>query len=381
MVKKKTFIGISIVFIILIAVFFIKLFPLFWGVVVDKKIDIKKSEAGNINILLMGRGGGTHEGPDLTDTIMLASINQKKNTVNLISIPRDLYVDSIHSKINSAYANGEEIRSGKGILLARSTVGSVTGVHPDYTVIIDFFGFVKLVDLLGGIDVQVQKTLDDYAYPTEGKEKELCGVTEDGIASFSAQIATGSATEADLFPCRFENLHVPAGMEHMDGALALKFVRSRHALGSEGSDFSRSKRQQLVIDAVRNKVLSIGTLTNPVKLLGMINILKDSVKTDIPEGQYDDFIKLVQKMKGAQIKNSVIDQGNTGDSRYGLLINPPRADYDGAWVLAPRAGRGNYSEIKEYVACIIKGQNCVITKTSIVIPTPTPTVSVTQKSR
>lgn len=377
MLKKKGFIVVVVLLVVLLLLV-VRFLPFFWGVIIDKKINIKKNEAGSINILLMGRGGGMHDGPDLTDTIILASLNPDKNTIDLISIPRDLYVDSLHTKINAAYANGEEKEKGKGILLARSTVESVTGVRPDYVVVIDFSGFVRLVNLLGGIDVKVENTLDDYAYPTAGKEKELCGVTEDGIASFSAQIATGSATEFDAFPCRFEHLHVPSGLQHMDGDVALKYVRSRHALGSEGSDFARSHRQQLVISALREKVLSLGTLGNPVKVIGIINILKDSITTDIPEGQFDDFIKLAQKMKGAVIKNAVIDQGE-GD-RYGLLINPPLEDYNGAWVLAPRVGRGDYSEIKTYVACIIKGQNCIIGKTGIIIPTPTIIPSKAKKS-
>lgn len=373
-VKKKVGIGVGIVLGFLILVFIMRTLPFFWGVFVDKKINVKKTENGAINLLLMGIGGGVHDGPNLTDTIILANINPQKNTIHLVSIPRDLYVDSLHSKINAAYATGQD-KDEKGFLYAKSTVGSVTGVYPTYVVVIDFSGFVKLVDLLGGIDVNVENTLVDHAYPDEGKEKELCGVTEDGMASFSAQIATGSATDADIFPCRFVDLRVEKGLQHMNGDLALKFVRSRHAFGSEGSDFARSRRQQLVINAVRNKILSLGTLANPVKVIGIINILRDNIHTDIPEDQFDDFIKLAQKMKGAKIDSTVIEEGDASADRYGLLINPPLTDYNGQWVLAPRAGRGNYSEIKKYVSCIFNNGKCVITQTSVLTITPTPTVT------
>ncbi|HMS22314.1 MAG TPA: LCP family protein [Candidatus Levybacteria bacterium] len=373
-INKKIAIGVGFVILIIFLLIILKTLPIFWGVFIDKKINVKKSENGNINILLLGIGGAKHDGPDLTDTIILASINPQKNIVHLVSIPRDLYVDSLQSKINAAYANGQE-KGGKGILLARSTVASITGIRPDYVFVLDFSGFIKLVDLIGGIDVPVQNTLDDYAYPEEGKENELCGVTDDGLASFSAQIATGSATEFDLFPCRFLHLHVPAGVQHMDGELALKFVRSRHALGQEGSDFARSKRQQLVINAVRDKILSLGTLANPVKLIGIVGILGDNIRTDIPEGQFDDFIKLAQKMKGAKIESTVIDEGDLGQERYGLLINPPLQEYNGQWVLAPRAGRGNYSEIKTYLSCVLKGGKCLITKDSVEIVKAPPSVT------
>ncbi len=372
LISKKALVITLVILVSIVIIFLISHFSFFWGLLIDRRININKGSFGNVNVLILGIGGGNHEGPDLSDTIILASLQQEKNKISLISVPRDLFIKSLGSKINAAYATGQE-KGNNGILLARSTVDFVTGVRPDYVVVVDFSGFIKLVNLLGGIDVNVEHTLDDYAYPVEGKEKELCGVTEDGIASFSAQIATGSATEFDAFPCRFENLHVEMGQQHMNGELALKFVRSRHAIGAEGTDFARSRRQQLVINAVRNKILSLGTLANPVKIIGMIGILKDNIHTDIPEDQFDDFIKLAQKMKQAKISSYVIDWGDAQNSRPGLLINPLLKDYNGQWVLIPRRGVSDFSEIKNYVACAATGATCLVTENSIVEnPTPTP---------
>lgn len=371
--RREILWGAGIILSILILIFILKALAFLWGVFIDKNISVKKTKEGDVNVLLMGIGGAAHEGPDLTDTMILASIHPEENRVDLISIPRDLYVESLGKKINHAYSIGQ-LKGGKGILVSRSAVNAVTGVRPDYVFVIDFSGFVKLVDLLGGIDVNVENTLDDYAYPVEGEEQELCDVTEDGIASFSAQIATGSATEFDIFPCRFDHLHVEKGFQHMDGNLALKFVRSRHALGIDGSDFARSRRQQLTIDAVRNKVLSLGTLTNPVKVIGILGIIKGNIFTDIPEDQYDDFIKLAQKMKGAKIISYVIDEGDNYRQRPGLLLNPPLTDFNGMWVLVPRKGSSNFSEIQEYVRCIISGKDCMVTEDGIKIVTPPPTV-------
>lgn len=369
--KKKLFMWSGFFVVIIIIILLVRYFSLFWGLTIDRDVDVKQTKEGGTSILLMGKGGGSHEGPDLTDTIMLASLNPEKNTVDLISIPRDLYIKSMGSKINAAYIKGEKEK--KGMIYAKAIVASVTGIKPDYAVVIDFSGFEKLIDLLGGIDVNVDNTLIDSAYPTEGKERELCGVTEDGLASFSAQIATSSATESDIFPCRFEVLRIEEGKQHMKGGLALKFVRSRHALGNEGSDFARSKRQQSVINAIREKVLSLGTLANPLKVVGIIGILKDNIATDIQENEYDDFIKLAQKMKGAKITSHVLDTGDVSDERYGLLINPPLDESVGfQWVLSPRAGVGDYSEIKEYVLCVLEGKECEITETDVrVIASPT----------
>lgn len=368
MVKKKRkniLLGALIITGILVVIFLIRFFDVWWGLLFNKGIDIKKNESGIVNILLLGIGGGTHDGPNLTDTIILASINPEKNTVNLISIPRDVYVPNLGSKINKAYAVGQG-KNKQGIALVGSAIHAISGVKPDYTVVIDFSGFVKLIDLLGGIDVQVENTLDDYEYPVTGLEDALCDYTEDAIASFSAQIATGSATEPEIFPCRYSHLHVEEGLQHMDGELALKFARSRHAIGREGTDFARSRRQQLVIDAVRNKVLSLGTLTNPVKIIGMINILASNINMNIEESEYDDFIKLAQKMKDAKISNYVIDAGDIRDERSGLLINPaPTEELGYQWILSPRVGANDFSEIKEYIACILSGKVCEVAEEGI----------------
>jgi len=368
--RKKATIIVTIIVALLVLVI-ARYVPIFWGIFVDKKISLTTASEGNVNLLLMGIGGGNHDGPDLTDTIIFANIQPDKKIVHLISIPRDLYIKPLGSKINAAYADGQ--KKGKGILLAKSTVGAVTGITPDYTVVIDFSGFVKLVDVLGGIDVDVENKLDDFAYPDEGKENDLCGNTEDSLATFSAQIATGSATESDIFPCRFIHLHVEKGTQHMDGKLALQFVRSRHAIGEEGTDFARSSRQQLVIEAVRNKLLSLGTISNPIKIFSIIQLLRQNINTDIPEDKFDDFIKLAQKMKGAKITSNVLDTGDIGNERYGLLVNPPiSSEFGYQWVLSPRAGSSDYSEIQSFVECLVSGNLCTVTQTSVEKTTPTP---------
>ena len=334
--------------------------------VFNKRIDLKKERMGNINVLLLGRGGGKHEGPDLTDTMMLAVINHPKDRVDIISIPRDLWVPEIKAKINKAYSIGQE-KDGQGILLAKAAVQNVTGENIDYIVVIDFSGFVKLVDHLGGIDVVVPREFDDYAYPIEGKEEDPCEKTEEEIASLSAEIATGSATESEAFPCRYKHLHFDQGLVHMTGIQALEFSRSRHALNGEGNDFSRSQRQQAVISAIREKTLSLGMILNPVKVLGAFNIIRDNIDTNIQVGELDDFINLAQEMQDAVVNSSVIDFGDEEKGRYGLLIEPERTSDKGFQsVLIPRVGDGNFSEIHEYVKCIVDGLVCAVDKNGIV---------------
>jgi len=345
----------------------------FWDKSVTQIAHINAPPPKPINILLLGIGGGTHEGPDLTDTIIFMHIDPIQKKVTLVSLPRDLWIPDIGSKVNATYTFASEKNPGSGLSVMKTEVGKILGQHIDYAVKIDFGGFVKAVDILGGLDIGVDRTFDDYAYPIEGNEDATCGLTNDQIASAAAAIASGSATELQSFSCRYKHIHFDKGIAHMNGETALEYVRSRHAVGPEGSDFARSKRQEKIISAFKANLFSVGTLLNPVKVIDLVNTLAGSLETDIKQSQYADFISLAQDMKGAKIASSVLDTGDSENDQYGLLVNPPiSTDYGGAWVLVPRAGPIDYSEIQTYVACEISGGNCIVGQYGIVTPTPKP---------
>lgn len=331
------------------------------GTAFNKNIDLKKTE-DKINVLLLGVGGGAHQGPDLTDTIIFASLDPENSKVTLVSIPRDLWITDLNARINTAYSGAEAKRKGGGILLSNAVVKKVTGYAIDYTVKIDFNGFIKIVDILEGIDIDVQSAFDDDKYPITGKENDSCGYSDEDIKAF---IATGSA-EIDIqekFICRYKRLHFDQGITHMDGQTALEFVRSRHAEGSNGTDFARSKRQEQVIKAIKDKIFSINFFLNPAKIVSVYGALKDSIDTNIKEDEIDDFIKLANKMKKAKIESVVLDYGDNQKGTSGLLINPPISlAYENQWVLIPRIGNDNFSEIQKFVACEIKIGNCPISE-------------------
>lgn len=332
-----------------------------------------KNSNGITNILLLGIGGGVHDGPNLTDTIILVNLNQNTKKITMVSIPRDLWVPDLQGKINTAYSDGQD-NGGKGLVLAKATVQKLLNQPIDYSFRIDFSGFEKAVDLVGGLDINVDRTFDDYAYPIEGKEDASCGHTDQEIADWSNQATPSS--DLEFFPCRFMHLHVDKGQQHMDGTTALRYVRSRHALGPEGSDFARSKRQQKVIAAFKDKVLSAQTLLNPAKLIDLYNTLKDSIDTDISQDDYAGFVTVAQKMKNSKVESVSLDMGDAESGKIGLLINPPiSAEYHNAWVLAPRTGGNDFSEIQQYVACMVTAGNCIVTETGIGTPTPTPRIA------
>lgn len=372
--KKNLLLLIGVILFILIGIFHKQLasfFGIFYGVTIDKAINLTKPEKETFNIALLGIGGGSHEGPNLSDTIIVANVNVKHNKVNMFSIPRDLWIPDVKDKINSIYA--EEKEKNNGIRAVSSILEKITGEKIDYVLVLDFDGFKKLVDYFGGIDVNVVDTLDDYHYPVEGSEDNNCGKSDQDIQEFTATVSAESEFW-DYFPCRYKHLHVEQGVQHMNGQLALEFVRSRHGVGSEGSDYARSRRQQLVISALREKAFSLGVILNPVKLIGVYNILKDNIDTNIDIEKVDDFIKLASKLKGGEIKNNIIEESKI--NKPGLLIHPEISEeYRLKWVLIPRVGNGNFSEIQQYFKCISNGVECVIEKKGILIPSPTKDVS------
>lgn len=360
-------IGLGIIVVIVIFIIFFRIGSVATQTIFNDSIDLKKQDE-RVNILLLGIGGGKHDGPNLSDTIIFASIDPKMKTISLVSIPRDFWDPDLDAKINTAYAFGEEREENGGLQLSREVVEKITGQKIDYVLRIDFAGFVKAVDLLGGLDITVERELDDYEYPITGKETDTCGVSEEKFD----ELATASS-QLEAFPCRYEHVHFDPGRQHMDGETALKFVRSRHAIGVEGSDFARSMRQEKVISAFRDKVFSLGTILNPVKIVSLYDVLSDSIATDIKESEYDDFIKLAKKMEGSKTQSVIMDFGNEDDERYGLLINPPISpEFRGQWVIIPRKGNGEYEEIHEFIMCTLRGDICEVTNTGIrEIPTPT----------
>lgn len=331
--------------------------PLLFQLLFNKNIELRKTDSQTINVILLGIGGGKHEGPNLSDTVIFASLNIKDSKITLVSLPRDMWVTELDGRINTAYAKGEAKRKGSGLILAKSVVSKITGQNINYGLVIDFSGFEKAVDVLGGLEIIVNRAFDDFEYPIEGKENDPCDNKEEDLE----KLAT-SSSQLEAFPCRYEHLHFDKGLAHMNGDTALKFVRSRHAKGSEGTDFARSQRQEKVIEALKNKAFSLQIL-NPARILGLYYTLEQSIDTDVKENEFDDFIKVAQKLQKAKIQSVVIDNGDLKDSRGGLLTHPDISEiYNFEWVLIPRAGKDRYSEIHEYIRCRLEQGECIISE-------------------
>ena len=255
--------------------------------------DWQKKE--RVNILLLGIDEREDQyGPWRTDTMIVLTIDPENNTAGMLSIPRDLWVtipDYGEDRINTAHYTGDlKKHPGGGPALAIKTVQYNLGIPIHYYVRVNFGGFVEAIDTIGGVDIYVEKEIDDPLYPDS---------------------AFG-----------YDPLYIPAGQQHMDGELALKYARTRHG----GSDFDRLRRQQQVIMAVRDKVLRLGMLPDLLpKLPGLLKTLGDSVQTDLQPDEMLNLVQLASKIDEEHIKTATIDSSMT----------EPTTRYNGAQVLIP----------------------------------------------
>lgn len=277
---------------------------------------------------VLGIGGPGHDGPTLTDTMIFTSVNS--SGIAMLSIPRDIWYEPGKTKINALYYYGEEKK--QGIELTKQAFRDMLGKEVDYYLIVDFNTFRKAVDLIGGIDINVDRAFDDNKYPIPGKENDLCN---------------GDKT----YQCRYEKLHFDAGLQHMDGELALKFARSRYSESEEGTDFARDVRQQKVIQAIRNKVMTREVLLNRKMVENLWNIFNTGVKTNITKDDILPLAKLYLSLKSKQINSFVLDGWQ---EENGLLYHPVTHDSK-QWVLLPRGD--NWDRVHLLVECLTSQAN------------------------
>jgi LCP family protein required for cell wall assembly len=291
----------------------------------DGAIDLTKLKGegdGRINILVMGVGGAGHDGPDLSDTMMVWSIDPKTKDVAMLSVPRDLYVkipSSIRNRAQFGKINAANALGGPDV--AAKAVESVIGVPIHYFVVVDFSGFKQAIDAVGGVDINVKQALFDKTYPCETGNK-YCPYVQ------------------------------PAGLIHMSGLQALRYSRCRHndpGIGNCGNDYGRAARQQEVITALRQKALSAGTLTNPIKLNGLINAIGGHVKTDLQLGELNKLAAMAKDINPAKVVNKVLD-----DAPDSFLVGGTNIIPAAGYIYVPKAGIAvanyfDYSDIQDFI--------------------------------
>ncbi len=248
-----------------------------------------------INILLLGlRGEEDPNGGLLTDSIMVLSLKKSTGQAALISIPRDLYIkmpgENYKEKINFAYALGFEKKGSAGALLySKTAVSKTTGLYINYAIAVNHQAFKEIVDILGGIDIILDKPFrEDQQF-----SKEMI-------------------------------IDLPAGQNHLNGTSTLYFVRSRFTT----SDFDRARRQQQVALAIKDKAFSLGVISNPVKIFQILNSLGKNVRLDLPLSQIKNLIVMAENFGDQKIVHKVFDTTEEG------LLYASKTE-SGAYILLP----------------------------------------------
>ncbi len=322
------------------------------------KDELKGEKDGRINVALLGmRGENIPGGGTLADVIMVVSVkpgndkNPADTKVSIVSVPRDLYVTvpgaGDKQKINAVHAYGEQKGKGQGLEDMKTILSEVTGIPINYAASINFEGFKQLVNAIGGVDITLDKAFEE---PVQFNEPHVCDsqvftvptgqyeikkyTTKTGKVKISAQypLCTNPHTECG------GDFKLPSGRQTLTGEQALCFVRSRDT----SSDFERAKRQQVVIQLIKDKMTSVGTLSDFSKINGILDALGDNVRSDMQIWEMQRFYDLYKQAPDAQIYQRVLE-----DSEEGLLRYP--GESAAGYILVPRKGDNDYSEIHNVI--------------------------------
>ena len=284
---------------------------------------------GRVNILLLGKGGAGHEGADLTDTLLIASIDPIQKEAALLSIPRDFLVknSSGQSKINAVYSLAKnKVLDGTrtsdindraekaGLEAVESKIEEIAGIPIHYHIMIDFAAFEKAINTVGGIDIDVTKDAEVYErlYDTTTRKQYV--------------------------------LDVKQGPNHFDGKRALFYSRSRYT--SARGDFDRAERQRAVIIALKEKITSAGTYGNPIKVNQLVNEFGTHVRSNLTTGEV---LRIYDIMKG--IDSSKIGSVGLADPPNVLVVGDM---INGQSAQVPKAGLYNYSGIQSFIRNTLK---------------------------
>lgn len=247
------------------------------------------SEDSNFDVLILGTNG------NLTDTIMLASVNESLKKVTIFSIPRDLYINGRRINEYLYYYGMEEFEN---------QLNTITGLDIQKYIKVDLNGFVKVVDILGGLDVYVDQAIYDGLYPN----------SKGGYSAYS----------------------IAVGNYHMDGTDALKYARSRKST----SDFSRAARQQTIVGSVRTKILQMEGTMEMKDLFAILQSAIENVTTDV---NILDLISYYYSYKDFELSSGFVLSNQ--NYLYSLI------NQSGAYTLLPKTG--NFDEIKEVINTLV----------------------------
>ncbi len=301
-------------------------------------------EAGNINVLIAwyaGANRGNRWGL-LTDTMILASFNPKLQVVTFLSIPRDLYVNyttGYSGRINALYPityseNNNDHNIASQALAKKIT--EITGIPIPYYMSVDFDGFVSFIDHIGGIEVNVTETIHDPEFPGPNNS--------------------------------YVTFHIDPGVQMLDGETALKYARSRHTT----SDFSRSKRQQQVVEGMIQRIIGSFNLTNLNEMKRLYGVAEEVFQTNISLKQLIGLLKYLDEERQyfsfgytADCNSIYLESTEPGC----VLYYGNRDDFGGAAVLLPQGAPSSnvsyYKKTEDFAYWVVHDQQRLVERAEI----------------
>lgn len=290
---------------------------------------LKGEDTGRVNFLLAGNSADDpgHDGANLTDSIMIVSIDTKDNTAFMMSVPRDLWVDIPgygHAKINEAYVDGQAghfSQSGYpngGMGLLEEVIQQNLGISVDYYALVDYNALRDAVNDVGGIDLNIQSS-------------DPRGLYDPSI---------DYATHGPL-------VKLTNGVHHLTGEQALDLARARgDGYGSYGfprADFDRTANQREIILAIKNKALTAGVLANPVTLGNLFDSIGQNVHTDMQLSEVRRLYDISKNLKDSSIQSIGLNDAN-GINLLSSYMAPNGED-----ALIPAAGMDDFSSIQAFI--------------------------------
>lgn len=295
------------------------------------RAESKKDSFSNrkINLLLIGldRRDDKLEHTLLTDSLIFASLDTGKASLTLIPIPRDLWISSLKTKVNALYYYGEISQDTTGPAYLENQLGQIISQKTDYWLLLNYQDLTGLVDALGGVDVQIGQGFEDQEYPNPAYQGESPDIPQYITVSFSP------------------------GLNHLDGARVLEFVRSRSSSNSdEGNDLARSSRQVLLFKEMVAKIKSRQVLLDPQRLGLLYRFWKDKIQSNLTD---EDLLAILIQMVSQKkadlqkgIKLSQVEIPATYEQTGAILVHPPTTKY-GQWVWEPESG--NWDDLQNFI--------------------------------
>lgn len=301
----------------------------FKGSIIDlvQNEPLKKDANGRSNFLVFGTESEGHPGADLTDSIMVLSVDQEKKDAYMVSLPRDLWVEynetctvGNQGKLNAVYfcASNDGENEAEGAQALSAKAGEITGLDIQYYIHMNWAALIQSVDAVGGVDVTINSS----------DPRGILDRNFDWVCNYK---------------CYYVN-YKNGETVHMDGEHALAFSRARNASGGYGlpnGNFDREKNQQLVIKAFREKAVSAGTLTNIGAITGLLDALGDNFRTNIETKEIRTLMDIGTKIPSDKIISlSLNEEGSS-------LVTT--GSYNSQSIVRPVAGLLDYSEIAKYI--------------------------------